>query len=156
MDSKIEPNTLLIGYWQKHIYIIFEYDEDPTKHVANLVLRVPINVIVRCWIHRDALILTHDAKFYAQYLAFGSAYSSASVAQVQVQITDQMMAAQQFVSGPVDSWLTSFVMWANSTSEYRWYAVVHFKAHQFYGHDAHFVTIFLWYNSQSLYVKLSM
>lgn len=38
--------------------------------------------------------------------------------QVQIQATDAMMEEQNLVVGPIDSWLTSFVAWANAT-EYR-------------------------------------
>eukprot|EP00904_Undaria_pinnatifida_P008206 jgi/Undpi1/4515/HiC_scaffold_18.g07869.m1 len=44
-------------------------------------------------------------------------YRNISV-QAQIQATDAMMIGGQYVVGPVTSWLTSFVEWANNNTEY--------------------------------------
>lgn len=46
-------------------------------------------------------------------------YSSASPSlQALIQATDELMLEQTYVEGPLQSWLASFVTWANNT-EYR-------------------------------------
>lgn len=39
--------------------------------------------------------------------------------QAQIQATDALMVEQEFMSGPVESWLTSFVTWAENSADYR-------------------------------------
>lgn len=39
--------------------------------------------------------------------------------QTEIQATDALMLDQQFVTGPLDSWLTSFVAWAENSTDYR-------------------------------------
>ena len=36
-----------------------------------------------------------------------------------MQETDELMEEQQYVSGPIDSWLSSFLVWATNGTEYR-------------------------------------
>lgn len=43
--------------------------------------------------------------------------------QAQIQTTDTLMLKQVFVDGPVDSWLTAFVAWAASNTNYRFYTI---------------------------------
>ncbi|CAM9472679.1 unnamed protein product, partial [Ascophyllum nodosum] len=38
--------------------------------------------------------------------------------QAQMQETDELMEEQQYVSGPIDSWLSSFLVWATNGTEY--------------------------------------
>ena len=47
------------------------------------------------------------------------AVSSSAYAQAQLQATNELMIDGQYVVGPVTSWLTSFVEWADNTTEYR-------------------------------------
>lgn len=39
--------------------------------------------------------------------------------QAQIQATDALMVEQEFVDGPVESWLASFVAWAANNTEFR-------------------------------------
>lgn len=36
-----------------------------------------------------------------------------------MQSTDELMLENEFVEGPVDSWLTSFIEWAEASDTYR-------------------------------------
>lgn len=49
-----------------------------------------------------------------------TAMSHAFPYQVQIQETDALMKEQEFISGPLESWLSSFVEWAANNTEYRW------------------------------------
>lgn len=40
-----------------------------------------------------------------------------------MQSTDELLLENEFVEGPVDSWLTSFIGWAESSDTYRWVSV---------------------------------
>lgn len=37
-----------------------------------------------------------------------------------MQETDALMEEQEFISGPLDSWLSSFLVWAANNTEYRY------------------------------------
>lgn len=39
--------------------------------------------------------------------------------QAIVQATDALMEDQKHFTGPIDSWLTSFVKWASASDEFR-------------------------------------
>ena len=39
--------------------------------------------------------------------------------QAEILATDERMLAEEYVVGPVDSWLSSFVEWAGASTEYR-------------------------------------
>ena len=39
--------------------------------------------------------------------------------QAEIQATDERMLEEEYVVGPVDSWLNSFVEWAGASTEYR-------------------------------------
>lgn len=39
--------------------------------------------------------------------------------QVEIQVTDERMLQEEYVVGPVDSWLNSFIEWAGTSTEYR-------------------------------------
>jgi len=45
--------------------------------------------------------------------------------QVQMQETDALMEEQEFISGPLDSWLSSFLVWAANSTEYRYRETVY-------------------------------
>lgn len=39
--------------------------------------------------------------------------------QAQIQTTDTLLEEQRFITGPIESWLSSFVAWADNGTEYR-------------------------------------
>lgn len=47
------------------------------------------------------------------------------VFQVQMQETDALMQEQEYISGPLDSWLSSFLVWAANSTEYRYRETVY-------------------------------
>lgn len=49
----------------------------------------------------------------------GIDYSFFARHQAGIQAIDQLMMEQQFVVGPLGSWLSSFIAWAETSTEYR-------------------------------------
>ena len=40
--------------------------------------------------------------------------------QAQIQATDELMLEQEYTTGPIESWLISFVQWAENSTDYRY------------------------------------
>lgn len=44
--------------------------------------------------------------------------------QAQIQATDELMLEQEYTTGPIESWLISFVQWAENSTDYRYHGFV--------------------------------